>query len=132
MRRMISWTLLAVVLVTLASFGPALAQDANGPATIITFTSTVPFISVADVEAGGTVTTLSWVAVGLDDDQRLILERYELNGFVSMLTPEESAFIEEIDAMPWTTEFLTNFKPTAGDEIMKEGMLAAMTRFGGL
>jgi hypothetical protein len=89
-RRKISWTLLAVVLVTLASFGPALAQDTNGPATIITFTSTVPFISVTDVEAGGTVTTLSWVAVGLDDDQRLILERYELNGFVSLLTPEET------------------------------------------
>ncbi len=90
MRRMTSWTILAVILVMLASFGPALAQDTNGPATIISFTSSVQFISVADLEAGETTTTLSWFAVGLDEDQRLVLDRYELNGFVSQLTAEET------------------------------------------
>ena len=90
MRRMISWTILATVIVTLATFGPALAQDANGPATIITFTSSVPFISVADLEAGETTTTLSWFVVGLDENQRLVLDRYELNGFVTLLNADET------------------------------------------
>lgn len=91
MRRMTRWTLLAVVLVTLALAAPAFAQDANGPATIITFTSSVPFISVPDLEAGETTATLSWFAVGLDENQRLVLDRYELNGFVSLLEEGETS-----------------------------------------
>lgn len=90
MRRMISWTLLITVILTVALVGPALAQDANGPATIITFASSVPFISAADLEAGETTATLSWFAVGLDDNQRLVLDRYELNGFVSLLSADET------------------------------------------
>ncbi len=90
MRRMISWTLLTTVIVALALVGPALAQDDNGPATIITFRSSVPFISVADLEAGETTATLTWVAVGLDEDQRLVLDRYELNGFVSLMNADET------------------------------------------
>ena len=89
MRRMISWTLLTTVIVALALV-PALAQDDNGPATIITFRSSVPFISVADLEAGETTATLTWVAVGLDEDQRLVLDRYELNGFVSLMNADET------------------------------------------
>ena len=91
MRRMISWTLLTTVIVALALVGPALAQDDNGPATIITFRSSVPFISVADLEAGETTATLTWVAVGLDEDQRLVLDRYELNGFVSLMNADETS-----------------------------------------
>ena len=93
MRRSIPILILVAALVTgavslLAS--PAAQDDANGPATIITFLSDMPFIDVAAAEAGTTTATLSWFVVGLDENQRLVLERYDIGQFVSMLGEGET------------------------------------------
>lgn len=110
MRRMTLWILLAVTMMALALGGPAFAQDANSPATIITFTSSLPFISVADLEAGTTSMTLNWFVVGLGDDERLVLDRYELSGFVSMLEPDETA-LPASGSREVTLSGLTGFAP---------------------
>lgn len=90
MRRSIRFRLLAVVLCfVLLPAMTAFAQDTNGPATIITFMSSLPAVSLAEIEAGEATTTLSWHVVGLDENQRLVLERYELNTFVSLLNESE-------------------------------------------
>lgn len=81
--------LTAVLCLLLLPTMTAFAQGANGPAAIISFVSSLPAVSLADVEAGEATTLLSWTAVGLDENQRLVLDRYDLNTFVSLLNEGE-------------------------------------------
>ncbi|HVO68533.1 MAG TPA: hypothetical protein VMT24_00725, partial [Aggregatilineaceae bacterium] len=69
----------------------AAAQAQPGlPPAIISFTSDLDGIALAEVEAGQTSTQLSWQTVGLAARHRLLLQALRLNTWVSLL-PEDAA-----------------------------------------
>lgn len=74
-----------------ASLAAAQEGDTNGPATIISFTTDTPFLPLDQVEEGEREVTVSWTAVGLNEDERLILQRYEVSTFVSMMEEGENS-----------------------------------------
>jgi hypothetical protein len=68
-----------IAAVMLIEFGTVVAQGPVLPPTIISFTSDLDAISMADAEAGQTTAELSWQVVGLGVGQKVALYTYRLN-----------------------------------------------------
>lgn len=79
--------LCTVIAVLLAGVAPLNAQsDPDLPPTIINFTSSVEGLTLAEVEAGTMTTNLSWQIIGVTSAHRVVLERYTINAWQSLLT----------------------------------------------
>jgi hypothetical protein len=80
---------LIVSMLLCAGFVAAQDSDDNGPATIVNFSADVAFLPLEQVEEGSSSVTLAWNAVGLNDDERLVLHSYTVDGYVPLLDNEE-------------------------------------------
>jgi hypothetical protein len=76
--------LFLVTLFLFVSVNAALAQF-EPPPTIVNFAADLDAITVSDAEAGQTSATLSWNTVGVSENYRILLEAYQLDGWVSLL-----------------------------------------------
>ncbi|MBC7814262.1 MAG: hypothetical protein H7175_24115 [Burkholderiales bacterium] len=76
--------LFLVTLLLFVSVNAALAQF-EPPPTIVTFAADLDTITVSDAEAGQTSATLAWNTVGVTENYRILLEAYQLDGWVSLL-----------------------------------------------
>lgn len=94
-----------------ASDAPISAQvDAGLPPAIISFTSNLDKITLADAEAGQTSARLSWQTVGLGPQHRLLLQAFKLNAWVSLLPPD-AAPLPASGSYDITVEQPLNFGP---------------------
>lgn len=91
-----------------AGAAPA-AQGTPVIPTIIAFSADLASVSLSDVEAGTAETTLSWHVVHVGSDQRLALEFYELNQWVSLI--EAGDFILPVGSRTITVGHPLNFGP---------------------
>lgn len=79
--------LCTVIAVLLAGTLTLHAQgDRDLPPTIITFASSVESLTLAEVEAGTMTANLSWQIIGVTSAHRVVLDRYTINGWQSLLT----------------------------------------------
>lgn len=87
------------------------AADAQGgfPPTIFMFTSDVPSISVADLEAGETIATLRWHIAHVGDTHTIRLYAYQDEAWVAISPPDES--LPPVGELPVTLEHPRNFGP---------------------
>ena len=60
----------------------------TAPPTIISFTSELEEISLADAEEGTVTATLTWRTVGMTDDFDLVLHEYGLGSWIFVLDEE--------------------------------------------
>jgi hypothetical protein len=97
-----------IVLVALAS-GWQVVGAAPRP-SIITFDSSVMAITVADAEAGGTVTDLTWHTAGMTDGYRLRLHYYLLDHWEPVF-PLDSVPLEADGSREVTIQHPLNFGP---------------------
>lgn len=105
--------ILAVITALLIGLTPTLyAQDApDYPPTIISFTSDVMSITLADAEAGQTVAKFQWEILGWQREQHTIsLETYKITGWESLLAPDEAA-LRNKGNRDVTVEHPNNFGP---------------------
>ncbi len=92
--RRASGRLLLIGLFMLALVG-VVAAAPNSPAgamlpAIVDFTPDVSSINYSDVEAGTAQVTLSWNTINTSDQNRLSLDMYQQNGWVSLLGGDET------------------------------------------
>lgn len=88
-------TLLILAIITALLIGsiPALyAQDAPDlPPTIITFTSDVNTLTLAEAERGDVTANLRWEIIGVQRQQHTVrLDQYKINAWESLLEPNEA------------------------------------------
>jgi hypothetical protein len=100
---------LVVVLIGLLLAAASMAGAAPRPA-IITFESSLPTVTLADVEAGSAITTLRWHVSGLTDEYRLALYTYLLDGWTPVF-PDASVPLEASSAREVTVQPTLNFGP---------------------
>src|SRR5687767_2940996 len=83
----------ALIVTILLHTGIAVAQDTddNGPATIVNFSADVAFLPLEQVEEGNRTVTLAWTVVGLNDDERVMLHSYTIDGYVALLDGDEDS-----------------------------------------
>jgi hypothetical protein len=104
------WISLLIMAVLVAGTGTAAAQDPILPPTIISFTSNLAVISLADAEAGQTVVELSWQVVGLGEGQKLALYAYRFNAWQPLLAADAPPLPSE-GSTAITVESPENFGP---------------------
>jgi hypothetical protein len=88
----------------------AAQAETNLPPAIISFTSDLDKITLADAEAGQTSARLSWQTVGLAAGHRLLLQTLKLNAWVSLLT-EDAAPLPASGSYDIVVEHPLNFGP---------------------
>jgi hypothetical protein len=88
----------------------AAQAEANLPPAIISFTSDLETITLAEAEAGETFARLSWQTVGLAAGDRLLLQALRLNTWVSLL-PEDAAPLPASGSHDIVVEHPLNFGP---------------------
>jgi hypothetical protein len=86
----------------------AAQAEANLPLAIISFSSDLDKITLAEVEGGQTSARLSWQTVGLAPEQRLLLQALRLNTWVSLL-PEDAAPLPASGSYDIAVEHPLNF-----------------------
>ncbi|MBI5957688.1 MAG: hypothetical protein HY866_03065, partial [Chloroflexi bacterium] len=86
-----------------------IAGAAPRPA-VITFDSSLKVITAAEVEAGTAVTTLSWYTTGMDEEYRLALHTYLLDGWKPVF-PDEGVPLETSGSREVTVQPTLNFGP---------------------
>jgi hypothetical protein len=106
-KTLISLMMMAVIA---AGWGTVSAQDPVLPPTIISFTSDLESISVADAEAGQTMVEFSWQVVGMWPGQRLALYAYRLNAWQPLL-PAEADPLPASGGLAIPVEHPLNFGP---------------------
>ena len=79
------------------------------PPTIVSFTTDLETISVADAEAGTQTTTLSWRTVGMTDSHDLVLHAYAVGGWVFLL--EEDQILPANGSISVTVRHPLTFRP---------------------
>lgn len=78
--------LCVVITALLVGVGPLHAQTGTDlPPTIINFDSSIESLTLAEVEAGTMTANLSWQIVGVKAAHRVVLERYAINAWQSLL-----------------------------------------------
>ncbi len=89
MMRKLQLPVLVLLILALAGGGaPLHAQPGSDlPPTIISFTSSIDTITLADAEAGTETATLAWQVVGVQPENRIVLQAYVINAWESLLTP---------------------------------------------
>jgi len=107
MKRRVFASLLVLVL-ALAGVRMAAAQPTIP--TIVTFTSSLDAVSLADVEAGDATAELSWTTVGLTEGTRLTLHRYHQNRWVPVFD-DNSVPLEPSGSRRVTVMHPQNFGP---------------------
>ena len=101
---------ISFMIIAVLGTGTAAAQDPVLPPTIISFTSNLDTISLADVEAGQTVAELSWQVVGLGSGQKLALYAYRFNTWQPILAAD-AAPLPPMGSTAITVESPLNFGP---------------------
>jgi hypothetical protein len=104
------WISFLIMAVLVVGTGTAAAQDPILPPTIISFTSNLATIALADAEVGQTVAQLSWQVVGLDDGQKLALYAYRFNAWQPLL-PADTPALPPDGSTAITVEAPMNFGP---------------------
>jgi hypothetical protein len=75
----------AFLIVFLAGVRPVCAEDDPLP-TIISFTSDIATVILADIEAGTLQTTLRWTATGVTPEYRIDIHAYEVHGWTNLVS----------------------------------------------
>ncbi|MBI5961482.1 MAG: hypothetical protein HY866_22270 [Chloroflexi bacterium] len=90
------------------------------PPTIISFTSDVESISLADAEAGETAANLSWITVGVTDQYRVAIYSYRLNAW-EWLLPADDQPLPSSGSAEITIQHPLNFGPPTYSLMIMQG-----------
>jgi hypothetical protein len=108
MRTLFVRTLLIVV-ICLALAGVVGAQGGVYVPAITDFSAIADSFTLAQVEAGDVPATLSWFIVNVTPGQRVTLDQYRGNGWVSLIPQGEQ--LEAVDTLDITVQDPLNFAP---------------------
>ncbi|WP_119067181.1 hypothetical protein [Aggregatilinea lenta] len=102
--------LVCLLVLALALTGIPVARAQQAIPTIITFTSSLDAISMADLEAGSAATELAWTTVGVTGGARLTLHVYQQNRWVPVFQ-DNSVPLESNDSRRVTIAHPQTFGP---------------------
>lgn len=99
------------ILISLASLAAAQQPDQGPPPAIITFSSSLPSVTMDALERRELMTTLSWHIVNLRETQRVRLQAYQLNEWSDVFPETETQTLRAVDEREITVEPSLNFGP---------------------